>query len=54
MFSAAKGGPVRHHNFYMRHYKPAVVRAELPEALRFHRLGAGSPIRPMTWTFVEG
>jgi integrase len=38
VFTAAEGGPVRHHNFYVRHYKPAVRRADLPPALRFHDL----------------
>ena len=28
----------RHSNFYARHFKPAVVRAGLPEATRFHDL----------------
>ncbi len=30
VFTAAEGGPVRHHNFYVRHYKPAVLAAGLP------------------------
>ena len=38
VFTAAEGGPVRHRNFYRRHYKPAVERAELPLGLRFHDL----------------
>lgn len=38
VFTAAEGGPVRHHNFYVRHYRPAVIAAELPEGLRFHDL----------------
>jgi hypothetical protein len=27
VFTAPEGGPLRHANFYRRHYKPAVVRA---------------------------
>ena len=32
------GTPLRHNLFYVRHFKPAVVRAGLPEGLRFHDL----------------
>jgi integrase len=38
LFTAARGGPVRHRNFMRRHFNPAVTRAGLPEALRFHDL----------------
>jgi len=38
VFSAAEGGPLRHHNFYRRHYKPAVLRAGLSPNLRLHDL----------------
>ena len=38
VFTAAEGGPVRHRNFYARHYRPAVARAGLPDGLRFHDL----------------
>jgi len=38
VFTAAQGGPLRHRNFYQRHFRPAVARAELPEGLRFHDL----------------
>lgn len=38
LFTAAQGGPVRHRNFMRRHFKPAVTRAGLPGALRFHDL----------------
>ena len=38
VFTAAEGGPVRHHNFYVRHYKPAVLRGRPPSELRFHDL----------------
>ena len=38
VFTAAEGGPIRHRNFYRRHYKPAVIAAELPVDLRFHDL----------------
>ena len=38
IFSAAEGGPVRHHNFMHRHFYPAVRQAGLPGGLRFHDL----------------
>ena len=38
VFTAAEGGPVRHRNFYARHYRLAVARAGLPPELRFHDL----------------
>ncbi|HVB04859.1 MAG TPA: site-specific integrase [Acidimicrobiales bacterium] len=38
VFGAPEGGPLRHSLFYKRHYKPAIVRAGLPEAVRFHDL----------------
>jgi integrase len=38
VFSSPEGGPLRHRNFMRRHFKPAVVRAGLPERLRFHDL----------------
>jgi integrase len=38
VFTAHDGGPIRHRNFYARHFKPAVRRAGLPEGLRFHDL----------------
>lgn len=38
VFSAAEGGPLRHHNFYRRHFKPAVVRAGFNPELRIHDL----------------
>jgi integrase len=38
VFTSSRGGPLRHSNFYARHFKPAVVRAGLPEATRFHDL----------------
>ena len=38
VFTAAEGGPVRHRNFYARHFKPAVRRAGLPSEVRFHDL----------------
>jgi integrase len=40
VFPGPQGGPLRHHLFYRRHYKPA-VRASLPatkHGLRFHDL----------------
>jgi integrase len=36
VFTGSSGGPLRHNLFYTRHFKPAVVRAGLPTALRFH------------------
>ncbi|MGH9223663.1 MAG: tyrosine-type recombinase/integrase, partial [Acidimicrobiales bacterium] len=36
--TAARGGPLRHGLFYNRAFKPAVVAAGLPPALRFHDL----------------
>jgi integrase len=38
VFTSSRGGPLRHSNFRARHYKPAVLRAGLPEATRFHDL----------------
>lgn len=37
VFTSAEGTPLRR-NFYRRHFKPAVKRAGLPPALRFHDL----------------
>lgn len=36
VFTAPGGGPLRHHNFYRRHFKPALAAAALPEHIRFH------------------
>lgn len=38
VFSAPRGGPLRHKNFYRRFFKPAVAAAGLPDGLRFHDL----------------
>lgn len=38
VFSSAKGAPVRHHNFALRYFKPAVRAAGLPDGLRWHDL----------------
>ena len=38
VFTASGGGPIRHRNFYRRHFKPSVTRATLPTKLRFHDL----------------
>ena len=38
VFMSARGGPLRHSNFYARHFKPATIRLGLPEATRFHDL----------------
>ncbi|MGH2690289.1 MAG: tyrosine-type recombinase/integrase [Actinomycetota bacterium] len=39
VFTSPEGQPVRHHNFYKRHFIPAVRRASgLPGKLRFHDL----------------
>lgn len=38
LFPGPRGGPLRHNNFYGRHFKPAVVAAGLNPAVRFHDL----------------
>lgn len=38
VFAGPDGGPIRHGNFYRRHFKPAVRRSGLPKDLRFHDL----------------
>jgi integrase len=40
VFTGPDGGPLRHHNMYLRHFKPAVRNALSPDkhALRFHDL----------------
>ncbi len=38
VFSAPRGGPLRHGLFYRRAFKPAVLAAGLSEGLRFHDL----------------
>lgn len=38
VFPAAEGGPMRHSNFYSRHFLPACERAGLPPGVRFHDL----------------
>jgi integrase len=38
VFTAPKGGRLRHNNFYQRLFCPALARAGLPEQLRFHDL----------------
>lgn len=38
VFTSAQGGPVRHHNFYVRHFRTAATATGLPERLRFHDL----------------
>jgi integrase len=38
VFAAPEGGPFRHGNFYVRHFKPAVIRAGVPPKTRFHDL----------------
>ncbi len=38
VFTSAQGEMLRYTNFYRRHFKPAVSRAGLPEATRFHDL----------------
>jgi integrase len=37
-FGSPEGGPLRHGNFYVRHFKPAVLRAGAPDRTRFHDL----------------
>src|SRR5262249_3234106 len=38
LFTSAMGDPVRHRNFMRRHFKHALCRADLADALRFHDL----------------
>jgi integrase len=38
VFEGPDGGPLRHSNWYPRHFKPAVARAGLPAGTRFHDL----------------
>ncbi len=38
VFTSARGGVLRYTNLYARQFKPAVARAGLPEATRFHDL----------------
>jgi integrase len=38
VFTSSRGMPLRHRNFYERCFKPAVKRAGLPDAVRFHDL----------------
>jgi integrase len=38
VFTSPEGGTLNHKNFYRRHFKPAVVAAGLPPAMRFHDL----------------
>ena len=38
VFEGPDGGPLRHSNWYPRHFKPAVIRAGLPRTTRFHDL----------------
>jgi len=47
VFTAPDGGPLRHRNFYARHFKPAVLRAGLPVDFRFHDL-RHTPTQPFS------
>jgi integrase len=38
VFEGPDGGPLRHSNWYPRHFQPAVLRAGLPSGTRFHDL----------------
>ena len=38
LFTAPRGGPLRHHNFYQRLFCPVLPRAGLPGQIRFHDL----------------
>ena len=38
VFTAPGGGPLRHHNFMRRHFKPALAVAGQPGGIRFHDL----------------
>jgi integrase len=49
VFVAPEGGPLRRSNFYNRHFKPGVLRTDLPDRVRFHDLqthGSGPDGRP--------
>ncbi len=38
LFRSPTGGTLRHSGFYARQFKPAAIRAEMPDGLRFHDL----------------
>lgn len=38
VFRAPEGGPVRHHNFYVRVFKPSLQKVGLEQSIRFHDL----------------
>ena len=38
VFEGPEGGPLRHSNWYPRHFKPAVIRSGCPTGTRFHDL----------------
>ena len=38
VFPSRDGGPLRHSNFYRRHFKPAVLASAVPAGTRFHDL----------------
>lgn len=38
VFEGPEGGPLRHSNWYPRHFKPAVIRSGCPTSTRFHDL----------------
>jgi integrase len=38
VFTSSRGGPVRHHDFYVRQFRRAVRRAGIPAGLRFYDL----------------
>jgi len=38
VFEGPEGGPLRHSNWYPRHFKPAAVRSGCPSGTRFHDL----------------
>lgn len=38
VFEGPEGGPLRHSNWYPRHFKPAVIRSGCPAGTRFHDL----------------
>jgi integrase len=38
VFTSPEGGPLRHQNFYRRHFKPALRQAGLDPGVRFHDL----------------
>jgi len=57
VFTSSRGGPLRHPNFYARHFRPAVLRACHPEAVQLtvpvHRQ-APVPVRRLGFRMTSG